>query len=232
MSSALHPDMEANIREIRERIAAAAAFSGRSADAVQLMAVTKTVTPERINAAYEAGIRLFGENRVQEYMDKREQYSFPDEQVHFIGHLQTNKVKYIIDKVSMIESVGSVKLAQEIERRADAAGIVMPVLLEVNIAAEATKSGFSESELSEAVKALQSLPHIRVQGFMCIPEQGNGEYYFAKMKERFEAVRSQHPNLPLHTLSMGMTGDYEAAIRQGSTLVRIGSGIFGARHYI
>lgn len=226
-----YPEIRQNILEIHQRMAEAAAISGRSTEDIELMAVTKTVSFERINAAYDSGVRLFGENRVQEYLGKYEQYCFDVNQVHFIGHLQTNKVKYIIDKVSMIESVDSIRLAKEIEQRAAAAGIVMPILLEVNIASEATKSGIPESGLSDAVAELAELSHVCLRGFMCIPEQGNGEYYFAKMKDRFETMRTLHPELALSTLSMGMTNDYEAAIRHGSTLVRVGSGIFGARNY-
>lgn len=222
-------EISQRIAEIRERMAQAAAESGRPADAVELMAVTKTVSPDRVNAAYAAGIRLFGENRMQEYLEKESLYSYGPSLVHFIGHLQTNKVKYIINKVSMIESVDTVHLGQEIAERARTCDVVMPILLEVNISGESTKSGFSEAGFREALRVLSEYPNLSIQGAMCIPERQRGDYYFAKMQECFAENRIRYPELPLRVLSMGMSEDYTDAIRRGSTLVRIGSGIFGPR---
>lgn len=222
-------EVAARVREVRERIATAALAVGREPDEITLMAVTKTVPPERVNLAFEAGVRLFGENRVQEYLDKRDFYAYCREQTHFIGHLQTNKVKVIIDKVSMLESVSSQKLAEEVDRRAGAVGLVMPILLEVNIAGEETKSGFSPNELGDALARCAELSGVEVRGFLCIPEPGRGDYYFAKIQELFENLRQTNAGRGLRLLSMGMSGDYEHAVRRGSHIVRIGSALFGAR---
>lgn len=223
-------ELSERISEIREKVSAAAVSASRNPAEIQIMAVTKTVPPEKVNFAYEEGIRLFGENRVQEYLSKEEQYEIPLGLFHFIGHLQTNKVKYIIEKVSCIESVGSLKLAEEIDRRASSAGIIMPILLEVNIASELSKSGFLPDKLDESLRRISEFEHISIQGLMCIPERGEGDYWFQKTQELF--LEYQALNLPhtfFHTLSMGMSEDYEAAIRNGSTIVRLGRAMFGER---
>lgn len=222
--------LTARIAKIRERVAESAAVFGRSPDEIQIMAVTKTVPPERVREAWKNGITLFGENRVQEYMDKRDAYGIPDSLFHFIGHLQTNKVKYIIDKVSCIESVSSVKLAEEIERRASALNKRMPVLLEVNIAGEDSKSGFHISEIHEAALRISEFGHLSLSGLMCIPKPGEGDYWFQKTAELFQSL-SEHklPGSDFRFLSMGMSEDYEAAIRNGSNIVRLGRILFGER---
>lgn len=222
-----------NARRLTYEVSEAAVKSGRSADAVRLMAVTKTVPPELVNTAIENGINLLGENRVQEFLDKREQYCLSNGAIHFIGHLQTNKLKYIIDKVDMIESVHSVKLAEMISTQAQKLGVVMPVLLEVNISGEESKSGFSPAEILESCQHVFELPNVQPRGIMCIPERGRGDYYFARSQELFEEICSR-AEIPPHfdQLSMGMSGDYLAAIAFGSTEVRLGSALFGKRETI
>ena len=224
-------DIRENYLRICEDISKASADAGRK-DEPRIMAVTKTVAPERINYAIGLGIDLLGENRVQEYMDKRESYS-PAE-VHFIGSLQTNKVKYIIDKVSMIHSVDNMRLAAEIDRRAEQHGLVMDILTEINIGEEETKSGISVQSATEFCGEVSELKNVRLRGLMCIPPPGCSESVFASMRELFEKIRSDQQNrdnVRFDTLSMGMSGDYMAAAKHGATIVRIGSALFGYRRY-
>ena len=225
-------DIRESYARICENIEKAKTAAGRT-DSVRLMAVTKTVSPERINYAVGLGVDLLGENRVQEFMDKREQY-LPSE-IHFIGGLQSNKVKYIIDKVSMIHSVDSFRLAEEISRRAVQHGLVMDILAEINIGGEETKGGITPQSAPEFCAQLRELPGIRLRGLMTIPPPGCGEDTFEKMQRLFGNVRSDksvNAEGAFDTLSMGMSGDYEAAVRHGSTIVRIGSGLFGYRKYL
>lgn len=225
-------DITENYNEICEHIEKAMREAGRT-DKVRLMAVTKTVDPARINHAIALGIDLLGENRVQEFMDKRESYA-PAE-VHFIGGLQTNKVKYIIDKVSMIHSVDSLHLAQEIDRRAGQHGLVMDILAEINIGGEQTKGGVSPQTAFEFCSEISKLKNIRLRGLMTIPPPGCGEEGFAAMQKLFSELRQSLPDIDkqaFDTLSMGMSGDYEAAIKHGATIIRIGSGLFGYRKYL
>lgn len=224
-------DIRENYLRICDKISNASAKAGRS-DKPRLMAVTKTVAVERVNYAVGLGVDLLGENRVQEFMDKREGYS-PAE-VHFIGSLQSNKVKYIIDKVSMIHSVDNMRLAEEINRRAEQHGLVMDILTEVNIGEEETKSGVFAREAAEFCGRLAELENVRLRGLMCIPPPGCSESVFAEMQELFENLRSSlknRDNVKLDTLSMGMSGDYETAAKFGATIVRIGSALFGYRKY-
>ena len=195
------------------------------------MAVTKTVEPDKINFAVECGITLLGEIRVQEYLSKKDSYDKRAE-VQFIGHLQTNKVKYIINDVTMIQSVDSLKLANEINRLAAKNGRVMDVLLEVNIGGEESKSGVAKDALFELAGETASMENIRLRGLMAIPPAGCGEEVFAQMRELFEALKAEKlPGADISVLSMGMSGDFETAIKHGSTLIRIGTGLFGARDY-
>jgi len=227
-----HPDEEivSRLSHIRERAGESAEKSGRRAEDIRILAVTKTVPPEKVNIALKNGIRWIGENRVQEFLEKREKYCADISQTHFIGHLQSNKIKYIIEKVAMIESVDSIGLAGEIERLAAAREIIMEVLLEINISDEESKSGFSAGEAEEAVKRAASLPHLRVKGMMCIPERGRGDYWFPKARELFETLRAKNiPGADFRWLSMGMSADYEQAILHGSNLIRLGTAIFGER---
>lgn len=227
-------DIRESYEKIRADIKQAMADAGRT-DAVKLMAVTKTVDAQRVNYAIDLGADLLGENRVQEFLDKRGSYK--NAEVHFIGGLQTNKVKYIIDKVSMIHSVDSIRLAQEISRRAAQHGIVMDILAEVNIGGEDTKGGISADNVRDFCGEVLKLPNIRLRGLMTIPPPNCGEEVFAAMQSLFESIKVEPPqnssgeNFLFDTLSMGMSGDYAAAIKYGSTIIRIGSGLFGYRKY-
>ena len=195
------------------------------------MAVTKTVDPDKVNFAVDEGITLLGENRVQEYLSKKDIYDSSAE-VHFIGHLQTNKVKYIADSVTMIQSVDSFKLASEINRQALKCGRVMDVLIEVNIGEELSKSGIEAADMLTLAEQISELENLRLRGLMAIPPIGAEESIYARMKELYETLRAKDlPNSAADTLSMGMSGDYELAVKHGSTLVRIGSALFGARDY-
>lgn len=216
---------------IRNNIAEACRQSGRTTDAVTLMAVTKTVSPELINLAVDNGIRVLGENRVQEFLSKREEYR-KEAEVQFIGHLQTNKVRQIIDKVTLIHSVDSLHLAEAVSKAAAQQGIVMPVLLEVNIGGEESKSGVAPAELPRLLEDVQKLSAVRVDGLMTIPPPMTDE---SEQLQTFEKMQKLYTEMQqyakLSVLSMGMSGDYAAAIRCGATLVRIGSALFGARYY-
>lgn len=225
-------DIRENYLKICENIENAKAKAGR-ADDVRIMAVTKTVSPERINCAIGLGVSLLGENRVQEFMEKRDSYS-PAE-IHFIGGLQTNKVKYIIDKVSMIHSVDNPRLAEEIDKRARQHGLVMDILAEINIGGEETKGGISAENAEEFCCKLAELKNVRLRGLMTIPPPGGSERFFAEMRELYGRLREltkSWENVRFDTLSMGMSGDYEAAVKYGATIVRIGSALFGYRKYL
>ena len=219
------------LETIREKVAAACKAAGRPLDSVSLMAVTKTVDPLLVNTAFDAGVRLLGENRVQEFLGKREAYR-NEAEVQFIGHLQTNKVKAIIDKVTLIQSVDSLHLAAEIDRQAEKAGIVMPVLLEVNIGGEESKSGVSPEELPKLMEDVAALSHVKLRGLMTVPppapEVSAQDAVFERMQRLFEDMQKR---CAMDTLSMGMSGDYESAVRHGATVIRIGSALFGARYY-
>ena len=226
-----------NYLEIEKRKNAAAVRSGRKPEDVLLLAVTKTHTPEEINEAIDAGATDIGENKVQEILEKYD--SVKPVRWHLIGHLQTNKVKNVIDKVVMIHSVDSVKLAGEIDKRARVAGIVMDVLLQVNIADEETKTGLPVSELFTVIDDIAGRLHnIRIRGLMCIPPAGDtpedARCYFAQARELFERMKTLSYDEEYYKpdiLSMGMSGDFEVAIEEGSNLVRVGSSIFGRRSY-
>ena len=219
------------LADIRQNIAESCAAAGRDPSEITLMAVTKTVSPELINLAVDHGVSVLGENRVQEYLSKRAEYRSSAE-VQFIGHLQTNKVKQIIDKVSMIQSVDSLHLAEAIDKAASQQGLIMPVLLEVNIGGETSKSGISAEDLPTLLKEAGALKNIRVDGLMTIPPPTADE---SEQIQTFSAMQQLYQQMqqlaPLRILSMGMSGDYPAAIRCGATLVRIGSALFGARFY-
>ncbi len=227
-------DLQENIREIRERVGLAAEKSGRLEKDIAIMAVTKTVPAQRVNQAIGCGLTLLGENRVQEYLEKYPFYRRKDCSIHFIGRLQTNKVKYIVDKVDMIESVDRVSLAKEIEKRCGIANKKMDVLLEVNIGAEEGKSGVLLENLPELVKEITALPHLCLSGLMAIPPAGGNEeenrYYFSKMHHLFLDMQAQKiDNSNVRFLSMGMSGDFETAIACGANIVRLGTVLFGKR---
>ena len=219
--------IDGNLSRIRENIAEACEISGRKPESVRLMAVTKTVAPEIVNYAVSKGIDLLGENRVQEYLSKKDIYEKSAE-VHIIGHLQTNKVKYIINDVTMIQSVDSVKLLSEISRLAVKNGRTMDILCEVNIGGEDSKSGAAPDELRELLETAVQTDGVRLRGLMTIPPPTDSDVFLGRMKELYDRLSE---DFSMDVLSMGMTHDYAAAIRFGSTLVRVGTGLFGARDY-
>ena len=221
-----------NYKRICENVENARAKYRSSDENIDIMAVTKTVAPEKINFAIEQGINLLGENRVQEYLSKKDSY-IKTAQVHMIGRLQTNKVKYIINEVAMIQSVDSIKLAKEINRLAEKNNRTMNVLLEINIGDEASKSGVAADELDELIYETAQLENVRIKGLMAIPPAGCGEDMFDRMHSIFLRVKERSvPNVSMDILSMGMSGDYELAIKHGSNLIRIGTALFGARNYL
>lgn len=223
-----------NYLSVKERVAAAAQKSGRTGEDIMLIAVSKTKPVSEIKQAVEAGAHILGENKVQEVMAKYDEIQGVD--WHLIGHLQTNKVKYIIDKVKMIHSVDSLKLAQEISKRAVKAGVVMDVLVEVNIGGEESKSGVAPEEAEKLCLDISALDGIKVSGLMCVaPAVENAEdarIYFRKMNKLFVDIKSKnYDNIDMVYLSMGMTHDFEVAIEEGANIVRVGTAIFGARNY-
>lgn len=222
--------VDENLKLIRENVGEAAEKCGRKAEDIRIMAVTKTVAPEIVNHAIELGLDLLGENRVQEYLSKAEAYS-PAE-IHFIGGLQTNKVKYIIELVSMIQSVDSLKLGTEIDRLAAKHGRVMDILCEVNIGGEESKGGVAPDKLRELIAQLAQLKNIRIKGLMTIPPPSQSDIFLGRMQELYNDLRDNKiEGADMQVLSMGMTHDYAEAVKYGSTLVRIGTGLFGARDY-
>ena len=223
----------ANLAAIRRRIDECCDEVGRSRETVSLLAVSKTVDLPRIEAAYQAGQRLFGESRQQEAESKVA--SLPsDVEWHFIGKLQRNKVRKVLTQFSVIHSIDSPKLARHVDRIASELGLKPKVFLEVNIASETSKSGFEVDELKSEFEALSQLEHLDIAGLMAIPPDEEDPARAAEWLRRVREVRDDLQSgsgLVLKELSMGMSGDYEEAIRQGSTLVRIGSSIFGERSY-
>ena len=201
-----------------------------------MIAVSKTKPVSMLKEAYDAGARCFGENKVQEIMDKHPQLP-EDIQWHMIGHLQRNKVKYIVDKVSMIHSVDSLRLAQTIEQEAAKHNVCVPVLLEVNVAQEESKFGLKMDEVLPLIETIADFPHIKVQGLMTIaPYVENAEDnrdFFRQLKKLSVDIEAKNiNNVSMSVLSMGMTGDYQVAVQEGATMVRVGTGIFGERNYV
>lgn len=228
--------IEENIKYINDNVALAALESGRKAEEIQIMAVTKTVEPLYINYAISCGIKLIGENRVQEYLGKVDSLNVDGCEVHLIGHLQTNKVRQIICKVSMIQSVDSIKIAQEIGKMSTALGVVTPVLMEVNVGAEVSKFGFSMDSAIEKAYELAAIKGIQLQGIMSVPPISDDEKIirqnFSNIKGLFIDIYDKRiDNGNMIILSMGMSGDYRQAIIEGSNLIRVGSAIFGIRKY-
>lgn len=222
-----------NIAEIFQRVEAAACKTGRNLDDIHIIAVTKTVDEDRIVEAINCGLKNLGENRVQELCDKYEKIDKPCSW-HLIGHLQTNKVKYIIDKVEMIHSVDRLDLAQEIQKRAERAGRVMEVLVQVNIAKEESKFGLEKEKVMGFLRQVCKFPNIRVRGLMTIaPFSLNPEdvrWVFTELRKLYiDISRENIDNIYMDYLSMGMSNDFEAAIEEGSNMVRIGTAIFCKR---
>lgn len=225
-----------NYQEIQERIARAAELSGRKAEEITLLAATKTVPVEVVNYAVSRGLGCVGENRVQELLEKYEALDRAHCDVQFIGQLQSNKVKYLVGKVSCIQSVGSVKLAREISRLCQREGQTMDVLVEVNIGREANKGGVDPDGLVEFIDEIRLLPGLRVKGLMAIPPICSDEKilgrYFSGMKQYFVDIKGKSmDNVNMVCLSMGMSSDFPLAIACGATMVRVGSLLFGARDY-
>ncbi len=223
-----------NYSQISKNIAIAAQKASKTPDDITLLAATKTVDVEVINHAIKSGIKFIGENRVQEFLSKYEKYIPVNK--HFIGHLQTNKVKDIIDKVSLIHSVDSYRLAQEISKQAVKKNITANILLEINIGNEQSKSGFTYDEALDAVEKIAKLDNIKIKGLMAIPpiceNPEENRPYFAKMKKLFIDIATKKiDNSSMDILSMGMSDDYEVAIEEGATMVRLGTALFGRRNY-
>ena len=223
------------LNHVKENIREACDASGRSPEEVTLIAVSKTKPVEMLKEAYDAGARVFGENKVQEIMDKYDLMP-SDVQWHMIGHLQRNKVKYIIDKVAMIHSVDSVRLAETIEKEAAKKDLCMPVLVEVNVAQEESKFGLSVEEVVPFLEEICSYRHIKVMGLMTIapfvadPEENRA--VFQKLKKLSVDIEAKNiNNIVMSVLSIGMTNDYQVAVEEGATMVRVGTGIFGERNY-
>ncbi len=226
-------DIIDNIGEVRERVRKSAEKVGRDPDEIKIVAVTKTVPVEKIKLAVESGLTILGENRVQELLEKDPALSGVE--WHLIGHLQTNKVKYIVDKVSMLHSLDSIGLAGEISKRMNTLGRVMEVLVQVNVAGEESKFGIKPSEAVGFVDAVRKLPGLKLKGLMTIapmvtdPEETRP--VFRQLKNLAEEIKTMgYPEVEMSHLSMGMSNDYKVAVEEGATLIRLGSTIFGSRN--
>ncbi len=225
-------DIRANIEAIHQRIARAAARAGRNPDDVVLVGASKKVPAERIGMALDAGLQHIGENFVQEAMKK---YDVIGRRAtwHFIGHLQRNKVKYVIPRFEVIESVDSERLAREIDKRAKQAGRTMRILLQVNVGDETTKFGVAPEEADELAGCIDGLDALKLEGVMAMPpmvaDPEDARRYFVTVRELRDAIEANRPGIKLQHLSMGMTHDFEVAIEEGATIVRVGTGIFGPR---
>ena len=224
-----------NYNEVLNEVNLSCEKVGRAKDDVTLIAVSKTKPASDIQTLYDYGVRDFGENKVQELTSKYEELP-KDIRWHLIGHLQTNKVKYIVDKVYLIHSVDSVKLAMEIEKEAAKKDIIVNILVQVNVANEDTKFGLDNSEVTNIVEEIAKLPHICIKGLMTIaPFVDDGEEnrkYFNELKQLSVDIKAKNiDNVCMDMLSMGMSGDYTTAIEEGATLVRVGTSIFGVRNY-
>ena len=225
-----------NLKEVEEKIQKACLRSGRDPKEGTLIAVSKTKPVSMIEEVYTEGIRDFGENKPQELKEK---YDLMPKDInwHMIGHLQRNKIKYVVDRACMIHSIDSIRLAQAVEEEAAKREKVIPVLLEINIAREESKFGFLEEEVYDALEIISKLPHLRIEGLMTIaPFVENAEenrVHFKNLRKLSVDIKQKNiDNVNMCNLSMGMTGDYEIAIEEGATFVRVGTGIFGERNYI
>lgn len=228
--------LKENLEEVEEKIAKACERAGRAREEVTLIAVSKTKPVEMLQEIYDEGIRDFGENKVQELTEKYEVMP-KDMKWHMIGHLQRNKVKYIVDKVTLIHSVDSLRLAETISREAEKKGVTVPILIEVNIAGEETKFGLSsKEEVISLTEQIAALPNLFVKGLMTVappvkdPEENRP--FFREIRQLSVDITNKNiDNVSMEILSMGMTNDYTVAIEEGATMVRVGTGIFGARDY-
>ncbi len=227
--------LEERIAQARANIARAAAEAGRDPGEITLAAATKVQTSETIRAAIAAGITVCGENRVQELTAHLEDYAYDGARVHFIGHLQTNKVRFVVGRVDLIESVDSPRLLEAVERQAEKLNLVQDILLEVNIGREESKGGCLPEDLPALARQAAALSHVRLRGLMAIPPAaaapGDNRRFFAATRQLFVDIRSQigDNDTDIDCLSMGMSDDYEDAVREGATLVRLGTALFGPR---
>ncbi len=229
-------DVRESVAQVRANIAAAADKAGRRPEDIFLVAASKMNDSSRVREAITAGIKICGENRVQEMVEKQAQGAYEGAELHFIGHLQKNKVKQVVGLASLIQSADSLELIRLIDKTAAAKGIIQDILLEVNIGGEDSKSGFSPKELSDSLAEVGTFRSVRVRGLMTIPpkcsSQQEIEPYFARMKQLFiDICGKKYDNICMDFLSMGMSADYETAIACGANMVRVGSAIFGARVY-
>ncbi len=225
-----------NARTVLERISRAAVESGRSPESIKLVAASKMNSAERVRQAYDAGVRAFGENRVQEMTEKLALGAYEGAELHFIGHLQKNKVKNVVGKAQVIESVDSLELMELIGRRAVAMGICQDVFVEINIGREENKSGIEKERTDEFLAQCGNISGIMVKGLMAIPPKSadiwKTERYFEEMSKLFIDMKAKkYDNVNMTFLSMGMSSDFEAAIRRGANIVRVGTAIFGERIY-
>lgn len=228
--------IEENVRRIRQEIAQAALAAGRDPAQIQLCAATKMNDAQAVRRAIQAGVDCCGENRVQELAAKQAENAYAGVPVHFIGHLQTNKVRQVVGQVDLIQSVDSARLLQAINNEAQRCGIVQNVLLEVNIGGESSKSGFLADEILPFMENIAQYPNVCVMGLMAIPpisqKKGDNVKFFQKISDLCVDIRGKkYDNVKVDCLSMGMSGDFADAIACGSTMVRIGTAIFGARNY-
>ena len=227
--------LEERIAQARANIARAAAEAGRDPGEITLAAATKVQTSETIRAAIAAGITVCGENRVQELTAHLEDYAYDGARVHFIGHLQTNKVRFVVGRVDLIESVDSPRLLEAVQRQAEKLNLVQDILLEVNIGREESKGGCLPEDLPALARQAAALSHVRLRGLMAIPPAaaapGDNRRFFAATRQLFVHIRSQigDNDTDIDCLSMGMSDDYEDAVREGATLVRLGTALFGPR---
>ena len=225
-----------NVASIRSAMAQAAREAGRDPGEVKLCAATKMNDADAVRQAIAAGVDLCGENRVQELTQKLRQNAYQGAPIHFIGHLQTNKVRQVVGKVDLIQSVGSAHLLSAIDREAGKQGIRQHILLEVNIGSEEAKTGFAAGDILPLIDKIDSFPNICVRGLMAIPpisqNPGDNLKFFLKMRQIYVDIRAKkNDNVSVDCLSMGMSGDFADAIRAGSTMIRVGTAIFGARSY-
>ena len=224
-----------NIVEIRAKIEAAAIEAGRDPKEITLVGASKMNDSDACRAAIAAGIDVLGENRVQEMTQKLSENAYDGAPLHFIGHLQRNKVKQVVGKVDLIQSIGSLSLLEAVDKEAEKQGLVQDILLEVNIGEEEAKSGFFPADIEAAAAAAKELKNVRVRGLMTIPPfdatREENLAYFRQVRALFVDINEKMFHNELEHLSMGMSGDYEDAIRTGATMVRVGSAIFGARNY-
>ena len=225
-----------NIARVRANMAEAARKAGRKPEEILLVGASKMNDAAACREAIAAGIDALGENRVQEMVRKLAEHAYDGAPLHFIGHLQRNKVRQVVGQAALIQSVGSLELLAEIEKAAAARELVQDILLEVNVAKEAAKSGFAPEETFAAAEAALSRPHVRVQGLMTIPpadaDRDTNMRYFEKVRTLYVDIDAKLFHNGLKYLSMGMSGDYADAILAGATMVRVGTAIFGERHYL